>query len=174
MIIISNRQFAFIVIIFISSTADIFLPSIMTKLAGRDAWLSIIVAALAASVIVLIQARLVQCYPGEFSSQYTRKILGPYLGNLIIFLYIFIFFLLFITLAIIGELIQISGTVFLRTTPEIVLTMVISLAAAYAVFLGIEIIARMVEFAFIPGILIRLAIITFVVGDLQVNQEDVR
>ncbi|MDO7786638.1 GerAB/ArcD/ProY family transporter [Desulforamulus aquiferis] len=165
---ISNRQFAFIVIIFISSTADILLPTMTAILAGRDSWLSVILAAIFASVIVLIQARLVQRFPGKFFPEYARILLGPYLGNLLTVLYLL--FLIYISAAIIGEINQISKTVFFMQTPEIILALLQTIAAAYAVFLGIEVVARVIEAAFPIGIFVRVILIFVVYGDLEMSR----
>ena len=168
MITTSNRQFVFILIIFITSTADILLPSITTRLAGRDAWLSILGAALLGSVIVYLQGKLAAHFPGKSLPDYAGTLLGPYLGTLLILLYLF--FLLIITLAVIGELIQITGTAFLRETPEIIFSFLIVLTAGYAIVQGIEVIARVVEFAFPLGMLVRIGLVFLVLTDLQVDR----
>ncbi|GAB6180498.1 endospore germination permease [Desulfotomaculum defluvii] len=165
---ISNRQFIFILIIFVTSTADILLPSITVGVSGRDAWLSIIGAAIIGSIIIYIQAKLAVNFPGRFLPEYANTLLGPYLGTLLVILYLL--FLVIIILGIISELMHITSTVFLRETPEIIFTLFIAMSAGYAVYLGIEVIARVVEFAFIPGILIRLGIIFLVFSDLEVQR----
>ncbi|MEW6697166.1 MAG: GerAB/ArcD/ProY family transporter [Bacillota bacterium] len=162
---ISDRQFVFILIVFITSTADLLLPSITTQLAGRDAWLSVIVAAAAGSLIVLVQAKLAQQFPGQSLPDYAKTLLGPTAGSLLILLYLF--FLTYITAAIIGELLQISNAVFFRRTPEVMISLMLCLTAGYAVFLGIEVVARVVEFSFVVGILVRLLIIVLVMGDMD-------
>ncbi len=162
---ITNRQFIFLLIVFITSTADILLPSITVQLAGRDAWLSVLAAAVAGSFIVFIQAKLAQRFPGQSPVDYAQSLLGPTLGKLVILLYLF--FILYVTTAVIGEVIQISNSVFFLQSPVIMTSLLLSLAAGYAVFLGIEVIARVVEFVFIPGILMRAIIIVTSLGDVE-------
>lgn len=164
--IITNKQFAFLMLVFITSTADIFLPSITVNIAGRDAWLSVAAAALAGSVIVIVQSALASRFPGKPLTEYAGLLLGPVAGNMVILAYLF--FILFVALAVIGELGQIINTVFLRHTPLLIISTGVTLAAAYAVFLGFETLTRVIELAFPAGIIIRLTIVLFILGDVNI------
>ncbi|AEG60597.1 GerAB/ArcD/ProY family transporter [Desulforamulus ruminis] len=162
---ISNRQFTFILILFITSTADVFLPSISVQLAGRDTWLAVMVAAFIASGIVLIQAELAQRFPGQPPSAYAGKLLGPLGGALFIFCYLF--FLFYLTAVVIGELVQITNSIFFSNTPNILIVLLLTLAAGYAALLGLEVVARVIEFVFPLGLLIRILIVAFALSDLE-------
>ncbi|MBO8137243.1 MAG: GerAB/ArcD/ProY family transporter [Desulfotomaculum sp.] len=75
---ISARQLMFIIITFIISTADIFLPAIVAQQAGRDSWISVVVANAEAMVVAAVALSLGLRFPQLTLVGICQKVLGKW------------------------------------------------------------------------------------------------
>lgn len=80
---ISARQLMFIIITFIISTADIFLPAIVAQQAGRDSWISVVVANAEAMVVAAVALSLGLRFPQLTLVGICQKVLGKWLGSIL-------------------------------------------------------------------------------------------
>lgn len=147
---INNRQLAYLLLIMIISTADIYLPSIVANEAFRDSWISVILASLAALPLIFLYHALARNFPGKNIIEYVPLIAGKIPG-LIINLLIWSFYIL-TTATIIAELGDFVTWTFLPETPIIVIIILTVTVASFTIKKGIEVIARLNEFLFWIGL----------------------
>lgn len=147
---INNRQLAYLLLIMVIPTADIYLPSIVANEAYRDSWISVILASLAALPLILLYHALARNFPGKNIIEYVPLIAGKIPG-LIINLLIWSFYI-FITATVIAELGDFVTWTFLPQTPVIATIILTVAAASFTVKKGIEAIARLNEFLFWIGL----------------------
>ncbi len=140
---ISVLQLMFLNITQVLSTADVFLPAFVAKEAQQDSWLSVIIAAAAAIILLNITHFLGAKYPDKTFIQYTVDILGKPIGIAIALLYIYYF--IFYAAAITKELEELFVISFNPQSPLIIYGITVVLVVAYAVSKGIEPIARVNE-----------------------------
>ncbi|MTI81546.1 MAG: hypothetical protein FH758_11820 [Firmicutes bacterium] len=165
---ISSRQLMFIIITFIISTADIFLPNIVAQQAGRDSWISILIALAEALVVAAVAVALGLRFPRLTLVQISQKVLGKWLGWILAFIFVNAFFLSLFFL-IVGEFGVIIKSSFLQQTPLIVLNGLLIIIAAYAVYQGIETIARVTEILMPLGIGVLFLVGLLVLPEVDIN-----
>lgn len=117
----------------------LFIPVIINH-AGRDSWLSVLIAMVPAVLIGFVISSLAKLYPGRTIIEYTQEITGKWLGKFISCLFIFYFFH-DTSLAIrgFGEFFTSAIT---PRTPIMVYFVAITILAVYAVRNGLEVMAR--------------------------------
>ncbi len=147
---ISSRQMAMLLFTLIISTVDVYLPAVVAGVAGRDAWIAVFLAVLYALVIWVVAITLASRFPHQTIIHYSREILGPFLGGLVGMLLLVYFF--FIGASIVRILVEIMKSSFMPRTPLVIFAASIVLVACYALFGGLEVIAR------VNGILLPLGI----------------
>jgi len=141
---ISPAEFTGILVTTVLPTALLSVPAVAVGLAGRDAWMTEILASVFGLMVVFVSTMLSFRFPEKTIFQYTNDILGKYLGKLIGLAYLF--FIIIGAAQIIrqfGAFIVIS---YLPRTPLLVSNIVLIMLAAYAVKSGFEVIARMNQF----------------------------
>jgi len=122
------------------ATGIVLLPAITGKLAGRDLWLSPVVASLAGFLLVLIGYRLNKLYPNQSIMQYSISIAGRIPGKALGLVYLLFYWLLGgAVVRQYGEFI--AGNFFFKT-PMIVIMGVTVFACALAVRGGVEVLGR--------------------------------
>jgi len=137
---ISVFQLSLLVISVVASTIDIFFPSLIHQDAGPDSWISVIIATLATLVAIYMFLTLSLRYPDKTLIQYSCDILGKPLGKILGFIYIVHF--LNIAIAINKDFSELYVTAFNEYAPELLYHIFMVLITAYAVALGLEVIAR--------------------------------
>ncbi len=151
--VISPRQFFFIIITFLIGTASIFIPEIV---AGRDAWVSTIIATilgfLPLSIIIYLQNK----YKGLSIVQYSEKILGKFFGKLFSMFFVLNMFIL--TTIVIEDLAVLFEIAILPDIPIIIIRFSMMSLAIYAIFSGIESLGRLAELYALPIIFLLLII----------------
>ncbi|MEG6614897.1 endospore germination permease [Peptococcaceae bacterium 1198_IL3148] len=148
---ISARQLLFIIITVIISTADVFLPAIVAAIAGRDAWISIIIATAEALVVAAVALALANRFPQKNLIQIIQIVLGKWLGWVTAFVFLFFYFVV-LTGNSVAQISVIMKVAFMGSTPLSVFVILMILIAAYAVNQGIEVIARVTELLLPLGI----------------------
>ena len=117
----------------------LFIPVVIVH-AGRDSWISLILAIFPAILIGFTVALLSQRYPGASMVEYCQTILGKWGGKLVVIIFLF-YFLHEASLSIrgFGEFYTSAVT---PRTPIIVFLIAILFLAGYAVRCGLEVMAR--------------------------------
>lgn len=109
------------------------------KAAGRDAWLSVVVAGVIGLGIGYLQFSVVARYPHQSLTEITLRVFGRIVGTLISVIYVVLFILMGSFTLHISDLFL--GTVYTRT-PMVVFTICFLALVFWAVSEGIEVIAR--------------------------------
>jgi spore germination protein KB len=139
---IANSQLLLLIIGFIDGS--IFLTSYVSGIAKNNTWL-VIIAALACIIpFVFIAAWLGRRFPGLNFAQINRTIYGPYIGTAVSLLYLSHFWI--ILASNIQDLGGFYVTFFMRDTPLEVFVLIFTFACAYAIWNGIEVLARIAPF----------------------------
>ncbi|ABB14194.1 GerAB/ArcD/ProY family transporter [Carboxydothermus hydrogenoformans] len=137
---ITGIQLLFIQFILILSAIDIFMPSVIAKEVGPDAWLSIILAFIFSVFLAWIYAYIgCKIYPDNLTSYLKKR--GT-LGKAILFAYFYLYFILIIT--VYREFLELVK-VFLPQTPLLVIGILMQLVIFYGVLSGTETMARATE-----------------------------
>lgn len=144
---ISPRQLYTLLVLSHLETTTSILPSLTIAFAGRDSWLTIILAILAALPLGLLAAWLGKRFPRQTLIQYNRILLGKPLGFLASLLYIW-FFVHLAALVVRESAVGFNLSV-LPQTPPIVLLFILVLLAAATARSGIEVIGRLAESSFV-------------------------
>lgn len=145
---LSFKQGIYLLILFIIGSS-IILP--LAASAKQDAWLAIIIAALAALPMYMIYARILYLNPGCDLFFIIKKILGSFLGTVINI--VFIWYALHLAALVLNNFGEFINVASLPETPKIVMMMMISLLILWVVKEGIEVTARCGEI-FLPIIIV--------------------
>lgn len=148
---ISPWQLLLILIVVVIATADIFLPSVVAQQSGRDSWVAVIIATALGLVIASVVLALSLRFPKQNLIEICHTVLGKWLGWAVA-LSIVLFFIFF-GIKTIGQSGLVIKTAFLTDTPLIVLNGLMVLIIAYAVYYGLETIARLCEILVPIGLL---------------------
>jgi spore germination protein KB len=144
---ISASQMAIMIYPTIVATVLLWVPEATADKAGRDMWLSPIIASLTGFLSVYLADRLNRLYPKESLIQYSEHIVGRMLGKVIGLVYLLFFLLL--ECIILREYGEVILGIFLPQTPIIVLLGSMVLVGASAVRGGVEVLGRTSQF-FVP------------------------
>jgi spore germination protein KB len=162
---ISAMQMAFMMYPTIMATALLWVPKATAEHAGRDMWLSPILASLTGFLSVYLADRLNRMYPQETIIQYSEHIVGRILGKITGFVYVLFFLLLEWT--ILREYGEVIVGQFLPRTPLLVVIGSMLLLCASAVRGGVEVLGRTSQF-FVPIFILVFALnILLLVPDLK-------
>jgi spore germination protein KB len=137
---ISAFQLAIILYATVLATALLIVPSMTSRFAGRDLWLSPVWASLIGFFTVYVATQLHKLYPGETIIQYCQHILGPFPGKVIGFLYLIA--LVHFCGSILREYAEFIVGNFLTNTPMVVVIGSLVLVCAVTVRGGVEVIGR--------------------------------
>ena len=137
---ISALQMTILMVPTIVATAVLLVPGITVKHAKQDLWISPLWATIMGFMVIFIAYQLHKLYPNESIIQYTNRILGPFFGKTIGFIYIIFYF--HINGIIIREYGEFVVGTFLPHTPMYVVLGTMVLVSSAAVYGGIEVIAR--------------------------------
>jgi len=111
--------------------------------AGRDAWLSTVVAWFLDVILAVVYAYMGIRFPGQNIIQYSITILGKYFGRIVGL--IFSFFFLMVASLLMRAISKLIGAAILPNTPIELIIFTGFILAAFAVKKGIEAIARTCE-----------------------------
>jgi spore germination protein KB len=165
---ISTNQFVWMLFIIITSFTAMQVPGLLIFHAGRDAWLSVIIAWFLDVLIAILYAYMGIRFPGQNFVQYSITILGKYWGKVIGLMFP-LFFLMLASLLMRAISIGI-GSMVLPNTPAIVVLSSSYILIAFAVKRGIEVIARACE-VLGPIYLISLILLfIFVTPSVKINR----
>lgn len=137
---ISAIQLSFLIITYVISTADVFLPAYVYQESKQDSWISVIIGTLASLFFVFIFLNLGLKFPDKTLIQYSCDVLGKPLGKAVGFIYIYYFIIH--AKAVTRQLSEILVTAFNSAAPISAYGLITLLVALYAVSQGLEVIAR--------------------------------
>lgn len=121
--------------------------------AGRDSWMTIILGMIVAFPVILLYSRVHYLFPGKDLFDIMEIVFGKFLGKVLSLVYIwFSFHLGALVIRNFGEFIN---TVSIPETPEIVAMIIIGLLCGYGIKVGLEVLGRwgQLAFLFILGLL---------------------
>ncbi len=116
------------------------------SVAGRAAWISVLISTCIGVGINLLYVTLMHMHPGLTLVQWYPKQFGKWLGTPIAWMYPLQ--LLYVAGRIIGDLRFLIPNTLLPKTPHVIISSIVLIVAAYALFSGIEIIGRLGELFF--------------------------
>ncbi|MBV7507626.1 spore germination protein [Bacillus sp. sid0103] len=164
---ISAVQMAIIMNPTILATALLLVPAVTARHAKQDLWISPIWASIIGLIVVYVAFHLNRLYPKETIIEYSGHILGKIPGKVLGFFYLF--FYLHINGIIIREYGEFVIGTFLMQTPMIIVISAMILVSAFAVYGGIEVIARAAQII-VPVVIILYLLISFMLmKDLEVK-----
>lgn len=143
---ISSRQFLLTVVMFVTGTSILLVPSGLILAAKEDAWIASIVGMLFSLVLVMLYIKLAKMYPEMSLFELSEAIFGRWLGRAVNVLYIFYAFILASeVLSNLGDFIVAEIMV---ETPKKYIHLLFLLPVCYGVALGFETITRSMEAIF--------------------------
>lgn len=141
--IISTNQFVWMLFSVITSFTVLQIPALLIFHAGRDAWLSVVLAWFFDVLLAIVYAYMGMRFPGQNFVQYSITILGKYFGRVVGIMFP-LFFLMVASILMRGISMLINNKI-LPQTPMLVVLCFGYIVIAYAVKKGIEVIARACE-----------------------------
>jgi spore germination protein KB len=123
---------------------NVYLLSFAVNLSKHDTWLTVISGLILATPFGYICALLVKKFSGRNLAAIHNIIYGRYLGTAVSLYYICCFLLLFSFAS--KDVSEFYNTFFMRETPQEIMLTVFICVCAYAVWNGIEVIARLAPF----------------------------
>ena len=109
-------------------------PALLTKEAGQDAWLSVLIAGLLGYLIGLFVVSLGLRFPEKNLVEYSIDLLGPWFGRAVCI--IFALFFLHINAYLVRAFSVLLITETIPDTPFSVLNILLVILVAYGVYLG--------------------------------------
>ena len=153
--VISDRQGISIVTLFIMGSTMVLGTAVE---AGRDLWISICIAIIAAIPMALAFARLLAIFPGKDIFQIAHYVFGNILGKL--FCILFTWFGLHLGSLVLTNFGMYMKVVALPETPRVMPSLVLALLCIWATKEGIEIIGRLAKFGLIfVGIMVVMTVV---------------
>lgn len=166
---ITAGQLGLLLVTLVLSTSVLFVPAVTAELAGRDGWMSVLILATFFGLLVAwVGISLGLRFPKESIIEYSPKILGPLLGQVIGFTYIFFF--IWVNSVVLREFGDLMVTAFMPETPKLVFVVALVLLAGYAVKNGLEVMARANQFLFPMLLASILALVGLAATEFQVKQ----
>ncbi|MEH7292245.1 GerAB/ArcD/ProY family transporter [Priestia megaterium] len=138
--------------------------------AGKDAWLSILLAMCGGIVLFFIYYFLFRQYPDLLLTGYVREIFGKYIGWMVALLYCLYF--LYVCGRNVRELGELLVSSTLSETPLLAINLTLVLVMCYVIHLGIEVVGRTAEVFFVILLLLGAGGNFFVLvsGDVDFHQ----
>jgi len=144
--VISNRQFMLLITMCTLPTAILYVPQAVTSSAGRDGWYLVLVSGAVGIVNTLIFVWLGRMYPGKNFLEIARVLLGRYLGGL--FNFVYLFYLMDLTTWVLRAFTNFLLVTVEPETPFYTYLIIGGILATFAVFHGLEVLARITEIIF--------------------------
>ncbi|MDI3257892.1 MAG: endospore germination permease [Kyrpidia sp.] len=153
---LSLPQFVFLMIWLVLGTGILTMPFAIGQFVVRDAWISACLFPLGASAIIGVVALFTRTFRGATLIEGVQAAFGPYVGGAVT---LWILIVMWTTSSIMLREISlfINNTVMPRT-PNFIITLLLILPAAYAVYQGLEVIGRLAEVITPVGIAITVTL----------------
>jgi len=162
---ISSRQLGILLILDIFGTGVVVLPRLVAEYSFQDGWIAIIIATLIGLVYAYTIGSLAKAFPSQGLAEICTKILGKFLGSLVVFLYIVkILITVALELRFFSEIVR--QTILPKTPSSLIIFSLISVGMLTA-SKGYETRARLAEFLIL--FMIIPLIIVFVLAGISVD-----
>jgi len=162
---ISSAQMGMMIYIFVLATGVLSIPAITGIHAGRDLWLSPILATPVGFLTAYIAIQLNKYYPKENLIQFSKHILGPFFGGILAFVYVCAL------LHFCGNILRAYGEfvvgIVLPKTPMLFVIGSFALLCAFTVQAGLEVIGRTTQFFFPIYVIPLFTLFLFLFQDLH-------
>lgn len=165
---ISSKQVTYLLFITIISTAMIFLPARFYSVSKQDSWIAVILGGLFGILFAIIVSKLGIMYQDKTIIEYSQIILGKTLGKIIGLIFFLAFF--YINIVVLREFSELAVGSFYPQTPQIFFLIAMILVSTYAVFQGLEVIARVNEIVFAIFCFLVLVLFFFNIPDMDFKQ----
>ncbi|RBP45528.1 GerAB/ArcD/ProY family transporter [Garciella nitratireducens] len=134
----------------------------LAREAKQDAWFAVLLAMLGGMLLFMVYGYLFKRYPALTLTNYLQVILGKVLGKIIAFCYCSYF--IYIAARVLRDFGELLLSSTLVETPMIIVNFFMILVIAYALYLGIEVLAKTGEVCFfiIVGLGLLFVILAFV------------
>ncbi len=120
-------------------------PHTVSRIAGHDGWMSVIIVTVSGAYLVYILYRLSLLFPGQTLIEYLPAIVGKLAGKIIGLGYLLV--LIYLTATVLREaLVFFYATGIFAYTPEVIVGLCMVIAVTYGVWAGLEVIARTLSF----------------------------
>lgn len=150
---LSSRQVMFLVANMVFATEVQFVPAILTKYAGQDAWVVVLIVTVLGILFGIPIISLGLRFPGKNPVEYGMELLGKWVGRALGMILSLFFF--FVAATAVRELADHLVIAVMPNTPLVVFIALYVFAIAYGVYLGLEVFARACEILY-PLFLIAL------------------
>lgn len=140
---ISTNQFVWLLFLIITSVTVLQAPGILMQTGSRDAWMSVVGGIILDVLLAIAYAYMGLRFPKENFVQYSRTILGRWIGTVVGLMFPFLFLLT--SVLVMRSFSMIIHTAFLPKTPLPVISISGYAVIAYGARKGIEVIARVSE-----------------------------
>lgn len=114
--------------------------------AKQDAWMAILLGMAGGLVLFLVYHRLFTYYPELTFTNYVQEIAGKWIGRIIGFLYIIYY--IYLAARVLRDFVELLLSTVYTQTPQFVVTSLMMLTISYAIYKGIEVMARVAELLF--------------------------
>jgi len=138
---ISEAELIAMMMYTVMGTAFFFLPAVAAAFAGRDVWLTPILAVVAGFLVALFTGYLSSRFSGFNFFNWTEIILGKTGGKILQFFYVLWF--LHVTSIIVNEFVYFVRIAFMPVTPPLVFSILLLILTGVAVYGGVEMIGRL-------------------------------
>ncbi|ACX51459.1 spore germination protein [Ammonifex degensii KC4] len=142
------------------ATAILFVPGIVAQKARSDGWLSLLLALIFGLIVAVISSKLALRFPSQTVIQYAPRVLGPFWGKIVGFIYVYYFF--YVAYYVQRQFGELMTTAYMQETPIVVFIAILTLLSCYAIYQGLEVICRVNQIVlviFIPAFFFLLALI---------------
>lgn len=146
---INNRQLAVLIFLFTVGDAILYLPTTAVAGAKQDAWLAGIISVVVGCIVTFLYSWMGKLYPDLSLAEYSEKILGKWIGKMVILG--FLFYAILSTCVLLRELGDFMNAQILPTTPIQWIIGIFTFAVTIGVRSGIETLARSAE-TFFPWV----------------------
>lgn len=141
---ISGMQLVFLMFWAIMGTAILTLPVLIGIHAPRDAWTAAVIFTIGGLLLCLIIGYIGKLFPEKNLVMVVQDLFGIFIGKL--FIIIFLIWLFYTTTLVFWQVTSFASLSLLPNTPFYVIMILLAVAPAYAVYSGLESIARCGEF----------------------------
>ncbi|OAT72998.1 MULTISPECIES: GerAB/ArcD/ProY family transporter [Parageobacillus] len=134
---INARQLFVLIVLFEHGSAIVIPLGVGAK---QDVWLAILLGLIFGLLLFFVYYHLYRYYPDAPLTAYAQYIAGPWIGNVLAFIYIVYF--LYIASRVLRDFGELLLTFAYPETPLFILNAIMMLAVMYGVYKGIEVVAR--------------------------------
>jgi spore germination protein KB len=159
---ISNFQFMALIVISTIGTSSLYAPAIFAHYAERNSWYLVVVGGIMGLLNLLVLLKLNKFYPDKNILAICTHLLGPWFGGGLAFL--FVFYFLDLSSWILREFSQFFIIALNPIIPQMWYLIAGAIMCAYAVYHGLEVVARVSEIVFIVTVTTFLAIYVMLIN----------